>query len=51
MDVNKVNDNKMFWKNMKPRFANKCKSPSKHNYFDRKGYDYEEIKAYSRYFQ
>ena len=51
MNVNKVNDNKMFWKTMKPRFSNKCKTASKHNYFDRKGYDYDEIKAYSRYFQ
>ena len=26
MDVNKVNDNKMFWKTVKPRFSNKCKT-------------------------
>ena len=26
MDVNKVNDNKMFWKTVKPRFLNKCKT-------------------------
>ena len=26
MDVNKVNDNKMFWKTMKTRFPNKCKT-------------------------
>ena len=26
MDVNKVNDNKMFWKIVKPRFSNKCKT-------------------------
>ena len=26
MNVNKVNDNKMFWKTMKPRFSNKCKT-------------------------
>ena len=25
MDVNKVNDNKMFWKTVKPRFSNKCR--------------------------
>ena len=25
MDVKKVNDNKMFWKTMKPKFSNKCK--------------------------
>ena len=25
-DVNKVNDNKMFWKTVKPRFLNKCKT-------------------------
>ena len=25
MDVSKVNDNKMFWKTVKPRFSNKCK--------------------------
>ena len=28
MDVNKVNDNKMFWKAMKRRFSNKCKTAS-----------------------
>ena len=26
IDVNKVNDNKMFWKAVKPRFSNKCKT-------------------------
>ena len=26
MDVNKVNDNKMFWKILKPRFSSKCKT-------------------------
>ena len=26
MDVNKVNDNKMFWKTVRPRFSNKCKA-------------------------
>ena len=26
MDVKKVNDNKMFWKTMKPKFSNKCKA-------------------------
>ena len=26
MDVGKVNDNKMFWKNVEPRFLNKCKT-------------------------
>ena len=26
MGVNKVNDNKMFWKTVKPRFSNKCKT-------------------------
>ena len=26
MDANKVNDNKMFWKTVKPRFSNKCKT-------------------------
>ena len=26
MNVNKVNDNKMFWKTVKPRFSNKCKT-------------------------
>ena len=26
MDVNEVNDNKMFWKTSKPRFSNKCKT-------------------------
>ena len=26
MDVNKVNDNKMFWKTVKPKFSNKCKT-------------------------
>ena len=26
MSVNKVNDNKIFWKTMKPRFSNKCKT-------------------------
>ena len=26
MDVNKINDNKMFWKTMKPRFSNKCRT-------------------------
>ena len=26
MDVNKANDNKMFWKTVKPRFSNKCKT-------------------------
>ena len=26
MDVNKVSDNKMFWKTVKPRFSNKCKT-------------------------
>ena len=26
MDVNKVNDNEMFWKTVKPRFSNKCKT-------------------------
>ena len=25
-DVNKVSDNKMFWKTAKPRFSNKCKT-------------------------
>ena len=25
MDVNKANDNKMFWKTVKPRFSNKCR--------------------------
>ena len=40
MDVNKVNDNKMFWKTMKPRFSNKCKTAN--NYFDRRGYDYKK---------
>ena len=28
MDVNKVSDNKMFWKTVKPRFSNKCKTCS-----------------------
>ena len=28
MDVNKVNDNKMFRKTVKPRFSNKCKTAS-----------------------
>ena len=41
MNVNKVNDNKIFWKTMKPRFSNKCKD-YKNNYFDRRGYDYEK---------
>ena len=26
MDVNKANDNKVFWKTVKPRFSNKCKT-------------------------
>ena len=26
MDVIKVNDTKMFWKSVKPRFSNKCKT-------------------------
>ena len=26
IDVSKVNDNKMFWKTVKPRFSNKCKT-------------------------
>ena len=26
IDVNKVNDNKIFWKTVKPRFSNKCKT-------------------------
>ena len=26
MDFNKVNNNKMFWKTLKPRFSNKCKT-------------------------
>ena len=26
MDVNNVNDNKMFWKIVQPRFSNKCKT-------------------------
>ena len=26
MDANKVNDNKIFWKTVKPRFSNKCKA-------------------------
>ena len=26
MDVNKINDNKMFWKTVKPRLSNKCKT-------------------------
>ena len=26
VDVNKVNDNKMFWKTVTPRFSNKCKT-------------------------
>ena len=26
MDVNKVNDNKMFWKTVKARFSDKCKT-------------------------
>ena len=26
MDVNKINDNKIFWKTVKPRFSNKCKT-------------------------
>ena len=26
MEVNKVNDNKMFWKTVKPRCSNKCKT-------------------------
>ena len=29
MEVNKVNDNKMFWKTLKPRFSNKCKTANK----------------------
>ena len=37
MDVNKVNDRKMFWKTVKPRMQD-CK----HNCFDRRGYDYEK---------
>ena len=28
MDTNKVNDNKMFWKTVKPRFSNKFKTAS-----------------------
>ena len=28
MDISKVNDNKMFWKTVKPRFSNKCKTAS-----------------------
>ena len=28
MDLNKVNDNKMFWESVKPRFSNKCKTAS-----------------------
>ena len=28
IDVSKVNDNKMFWKTVKPRFSNKCKTAS-----------------------
>ena len=26
IDVSKVNDDKMFWKTVKPRFSNKCKT-------------------------
>ena len=26
MDVNKINDNKIFWKTVKPRFSNKYKT-------------------------
>ena len=26
MDVNRTSDNKMFWKTVKPRFSNKCKT-------------------------
>ena len=26
MDVNKINDNKIFWKTVKPRFSNKCET-------------------------
>ena len=40
MDVNKVNDNKKFWKTVKPRFSNKCKTAN--NYFDRREYDYKK---------
>ena len=29
MDVNKVSDSKMFWKTVKPRFSNKCKTSNK----------------------
>ena len=29
MDVNKVNDNKMFWKTVKPRFSNKCRTANR----------------------
>ena len=49
MDVNKVNDNKMFWETVKPRFSKKCKA--KHNYFDRREYDYKRQEDYSRHFQ
>ena len=28
MDVDKVNDNKIFWKTVKSRFSNKCRSAS-----------------------
>ena len=42
MDVNKVNDNKMFWKTVKPRFSNKCKNENTQKDFDRKIYDYKE---------
>ena len=37
MDFNKVIDNKMFWETEKPKFSNKYK----HNYFDRRDYDYK----------
>ena len=33
MDVNKIIDNKMFWKTVKPRFSNK--GETENNYFDR----------------
>ena len=49
MAASKVNDNKMFWKTVKPRFPNKCKTAN--NYFDRREYDYEKRKAYSIHFQ
>ena len=26
MDVDKINDKKVFWKTVKPRFSNKCKT-------------------------